>query len=143
MIKQGKAKLLYLAPEALLRANVLALLATVEVDCLAVDEALSISQWGHDFRPKYRRLIEARDRFPKAACCYSVTRMFKISNTLSIRNLLMKNERQIFISARCCDMQSPRTADAFHFSIILERSMPSTTATCATTVCRKKRSWWM
>jgi len=66
MIKQGKAKLLYLAPKALLRANVLKLLATVEVDCLAVDEAHCISQWGHDFRPEYRRLIEARDRFPNA-----------------------------------------------------------------------------
>ncbi len=77
MIKQGKAKLLYLAPEALLKTNVLELLATVEVDCLAVDEAHCISQWGHEFRPKYRRLIEARGRFPKAACCYSVKRMFK------------------------------------------------------------------
>ena len=67
-IKQGKAKLLYLAPEALLKANVLELLATIEVDCLAVDEAHCISQWGHDFRPEYRRLIEAREHFPEAAC---------------------------------------------------------------------------
>ncbi len=67
-IKQGKAKLLYLAPEALLKANVLELLASVEVDCLAVDEAHCISQWGHDFRPEYRRLIEARQHFPKATC---------------------------------------------------------------------------
>ena len=67
-IKQGKAKLLYLAPEALLKANVLELLATIGVDCLAVDEAHCISQWGHDFRPEYRRLIEAREYFPKAAC---------------------------------------------------------------------------
>ncbi len=133
MIKQGKAKLLYLAAEALLRAYLLELLATVEVDCLAVDEAHCISQGDHDFRPEYRRLIEARDRFPKAAGCYSVTRMFKISNTLPIRNLLMKNERQIFISARCCDLQCPRTADAFRFSITSQRSMPSTPATCAST----------
>ncbi len=44
MIKQGKAKLLYLAHEALLKANVLELLATVEVVCLAVDEAHCIPQ---------------------------------------------------------------------------------------------------
>ena len=67
-IKQGKAKLLYLAPEALLKSSMLELLATVEVDCLAIDEAHCISQWGHDFRPEYRRLIEARELFPKAGC---------------------------------------------------------------------------
>lgn len=67
-IKQGKAKLLYLAPEALLKSSMLELLATVEVDCLAIDEAHCISQWGHDFRPEYRRLIEAREFFPRAGC---------------------------------------------------------------------------
>ena len=67
-IKQGKAKLLYLAPEALLKSNMFELLATVKLDCLAIDEAHCISQWGHDFRPEYRRLIEARGHFPKAAC---------------------------------------------------------------------------
>ena len=67
-IRQGKAKLLYLAPEALLKSSMLELLATVEVECLAIDEAHCISQWGHDFRPEYRRLVEAREHFPKAAC---------------------------------------------------------------------------
>ena len=68
LIKQRKARLLYLAPEALLKSGMLELLASVEVDCLAIDEAHCISQWGHDFRPEYRRLIEAREHFPKAAC---------------------------------------------------------------------------
>ena len=67
-IKQKKARLLYLAPEALLKSNMLALLSSVDVDCLAIDEAHCISQWGHDFRPEYRRLIEAREHFPDAAC---------------------------------------------------------------------------
>ncbi len=67
-VKQGKAKLLYLAPEALLTGRMRDLLATVGIDCLAIDEAHCISQWGHDFRPEYRRLIEARDHFPQAVC---------------------------------------------------------------------------
>jgi ATP-dependent DNA helicase RecQ len=45
-----------------------ALLSSVKVECLAIDEAHCISQWGHDFRPEYRQLIKARANFPKAAC---------------------------------------------------------------------------
>ena len=67
-IKQKKAKLLYLAPEALLKAGMLELLSSVRVDCLAIDEAHCISQWGHDFRPEYRQLNKARAHFPKAVC---------------------------------------------------------------------------
>jgi ATP-dependent DNA helicase RecQ len=67
-IKQKKAKLLYLAPEALLKAGLLELLSSVKVDCLAIDEAHCISQWGHDFRPEYRQLIKARAHFPGAVC---------------------------------------------------------------------------
>ena len=92
MIKQGKAKLLYLAAEALLRAYLLELLATVEVDCLAVDEAHCISQWDHDFRPEYRRLIEARDRFPNA-----FTLAGHPENVASTRILDMIINHQLFL----------------------------------------------
>ena len=68
LVKSNRAKLLYLAPEALLKPNMLALLSEVKVDCLAIDEAHCISQWGHDFRPEYRQLIKARANFPRAAC---------------------------------------------------------------------------
>ena len=69
---KGQAKLLYLAPEALLAPRTLALLKDLEVECLAVDEAHCISQWGHDFRPEYRQLGEARSVFPDA-CCVALT----------------------------------------------------------------------
>jgi len=68
LVKQKKAKLLYLAPEALLKSNMLELLSAANIDCLAIDEAHCISQWGHDFRPEYRRLAEARDDFTDAVC---------------------------------------------------------------------------
>jgi ATP-dependent DNA helicase RecQ len=68
LVKQKKAKMLYLAPEALLNNRIPALLSDVHIACLAIDEAHCISQWGHDFRPEYRRLAEARDHFSDAVC---------------------------------------------------------------------------
>ena len=68
LVKSNKARLLYLAPEALLKPNMLALLSEVKIECLAIDEAHCISQWGHDFRPEYRQLINARANFPRAVC---------------------------------------------------------------------------
>jgi len=67
-VKQGQLKLLYMAPETLLKTNILDLLSSVKVDCLTIDEAHCISAWGHDFRPEYRQLAQARKRFPHAGC---------------------------------------------------------------------------
>jgi ATP-dependent DNA helicase RecQ len=59
---------LYVAPETLLKDTMLEMLASIEVSCLAIDEAHCISEWGHDFRPEYRRLTEIRRQLPKAVC---------------------------------------------------------------------------
>ena len=67
-IKRGEVKLLYVAPETLLTPRILSLLSTLQVDCLTIDEAHCISEWGHDFRPEYRQLVEIRKRFPTAVC---------------------------------------------------------------------------
>jgi ATP-dependent DNA helicase RecQ len=64
----GEIKLLYVAPETLLTARLFGLLGTVSLDCLTIDEAHCISEWGHDFRPEYRQLVEVRRRFPQAVC---------------------------------------------------------------------------
>jgi len=66
--KQGNLKLLYMAPETLLRPDMLATLAQCKLVALAIDEAHCISQWGHDFRPEYRQLVGVRRRFPDAVC---------------------------------------------------------------------------
>jgi ATP-dependent DNA helicase RecQ len=65
-VRRGEIKLLYLAPEGLFTGRVFNLLASVQVDCLTIDEAHCISEWGHDFRPEYRQLVSVRQRFPKA-----------------------------------------------------------------------------
>jgi ATP-dependent DNA helicase RecQ len=67
-VRQGAVKILYAAPETLLRPETLLLLEQSRLVCLAVDEAHCISEWGHDFRPEYRQLQTLRPRFPKAVC---------------------------------------------------------------------------
>jgi ATP-dependent DNA helicase RecQ len=67
-VRNGRVKLLYAAPETLLRPEILLLLEQCRVDCLTIDEAHCISQWGHDFRPEFRQLIKVRKRLPEAVC---------------------------------------------------------------------------
>jgi len=65
-IRSGEVKLLYAAPETLLRPETFVLLENCPTDCLVIDEAHCISEWGHDFRPEYRQLAGLRDRLPRA-----------------------------------------------------------------------------
>lgn len=55
-VLSGKAKLLYVAPESLTKEENIDFLRNVEISFYAIDEAHCISEWGHDFRPEYRRI---------------------------------------------------------------------------------------
>lgn len=55
-IMAGKTKLLYVAPESLTKEDNVDFLKTVKISFYAIDEAHCISEWGHDFRPEYRRI---------------------------------------------------------------------------------------
>ena len=62
----GRTKLLYVAPESLTKAENIALLKEIKISFYAVDEAHCISEWGHDFRPEYRRIKNIIEEIGKA-----------------------------------------------------------------------------
>ena len=59
-IRRGQVKLLYVAPERFRSASFLSAMQGIHVPLLAVDEAHCISAWGHDFRPEYQKIAQAR-----------------------------------------------------------------------------------
>ncbi|MCL7410904.1 MAG: DNA helicase RecQ [Methanosarcinaceae archaeon] len=63
-IVANRVKILYVAPERLMMTETLGLLKSVNVSLFAIDEAHCISEWGHDFRPEYRKLKTLRGKFP-------------------------------------------------------------------------------
>ena len=62
--RQGKIKILYVAPERLALPGFQRFLQSLDVSLIAIDEAHCISEWGHDFRPDYRNLKSLRRDFP-------------------------------------------------------------------------------
>lgn len=61
-IMEGRTKLLYVAPESLTKQENIDFLTTIKVSFFAIDEAHCISEWGHDFRPEYRKLRPMIDK---------------------------------------------------------------------------------
>ena len=60
-VSEGKTKLLFVAPETLSKNNTIEFLKKVTISFLAIDEAHCISEWGHDFRPEYRKIRDVID----------------------------------------------------------------------------------
>ncbi len=73
-LRCGELRLLFVAPERLLTPSFLSWIGRQRIGAIAIDEAHCISQWGHDFRPEYRRLAELRTLFKGVPiCAYTAT----------------------------------------------------------------------
>jgi ATP-dependent DNA helicase RecQ len=89
----GTLKILYVAPERLVKSDFLDLLGGVEVSFFAVDEAHCISMWGHDFRPEYRGLRVLRERFPRAGVhAYTATATARVRDDIRLELELREAE---------------------------------------------------
>jgi ATP-dependent DNA helicase RecQ len=95
----GKTKLLYVAPETLTKQENLDFFSDLNVSFFAVDEAHCISEWGHDFRPEYRRLKEMMEEIKSSAPIIALTATAtpKVQSDI-VKNLALKNP-EILISS--------------------------------------------
>ena len=95
----GRTKLLYVAPETLTKQENLDFFKDLKISFFAVDEAHCISEWGHDFRPEYRRLREMMEQISQTAPMIALT----ATATPKVQSDIVKNlglrDPQIFISS--------------------------------------------
>ncbi|WP_281616057.1 DNA helicase RecQ [Flammeovirga sp. SubArs3] len=95
---EGKTKLLYVAPESLTKEDNIQLLKKSKISFIAIDEAHCISEWGHDFRPEYRKIkqiIEAIGDFPIIALTATATPKVRAD----IQKNLKMEDANIFLSS--------------------------------------------
>ncbi len=98
-LTSGKTKLLYVAPETLTKEENIDFFKELKISFFAVDEAHCISEWGHDFRPEYRRLKEMMDMIDEKIPVIALT----ATATPKVQSDIVKNlglrEPNIFISS--------------------------------------------
>lgn len=98
-VSEGLTKLLFIAPETLTKDENLEFFQSVPISFVAVDEAHCISEWGHDFRPEYRRIRDMIDDIGKdiPVIALTATATPKVQSDI-VKNLHMGDE-QTFISS--------------------------------------------
>ncbi len=86
-LRAGRYRLLYVSPERLVGeggGNFLALLSECQISFVAIDEAHCVSQWGHDFRPEYRRLGRLRELLPDVSLhAYTATATSRVRRDIT------------------------------------------------------------
>lgn len=99
-IKNGEVKIVYVSPEGLATSRVREILqdSSLNIRCIAVDEAHCLSQWGHDFRPDYLEIASVRNIFKDAVVIALTATATKQVQQDIVKNLRMK-EPEVFLSS--------------------------------------------
>ncbi len=99
-ITDGKTKLLFIAPETLTKDENIEFFQQVKVSFVAVDEAHCISEWGHDFRPEYRKIRNMLDTIGEdiPVVALTATATPKVQSDI-IKNLNMEDSMNLFVSS--------------------------------------------
>ncbi len=97
-VKSGQTKLLYVAPESLTKEENITFLKSIKISFYAIDEAHCISEWGHDFRPEYRRIRPIINKIGEASViALTATATPKVQH--DIQKTLGMNQATIFKSS--------------------------------------------
>ncbi|QNL48583.1 DNA helicase RecQ [Olivibacter sp. SDN3] len=98
-VLEGKTKLLYVAPESLSKADNIEFLKLITVSFVAVDEAHCISEWGHDFRPEYRKIRQVINGIGEGIPIIALTATATPKVQSDIRKNLQMNDATLFKSS--------------------------------------------
>ncbi len=101
-LMRGHLQIVYVAPERLLMTGFLALLEQIQdragIALFAIDEAHCVSQWGHDFRPEYRKLTVLHERFPEVPRIALTATADAPTRAEIVERLALENARQFVAS---------------------------------------------
>ncbi|MTB53352.1 ATP-dependent DNA helicase RecQ [Lewinella sp. W8] len=99
-ITSGKTKLLFVAPETLTKEENIEFFRSTNISFVAIDEAHCISEWGHDFRPEYRRIREMLDQIGHdiPIIALTATATPKVQSDI-VKNLRMGDDHNTFVSS--------------------------------------------
>lgn len=98
-LTSGKTKLLYVAPESLTKEENVVFFKEIEISFFAIDEAHCISEWGHDFRPEYRRLRPIIESIGKKVPIMALTATATPKVQQDIQKNLNMMDAKLFISS--------------------------------------------
>ena len=98
-LSSGKTKLLYVAPETLTKEENIEFFKTIPISLYAIDEAHCISEWGHDFRPEYRRLKPVIDQIGQKGPIIALTATATPKVQKDIQKNLSMLDAAVFISS--------------------------------------------